>query len=260
MGVDPLSTAQHDATAHVLAQKVTVLRIEQVEPHPANVREDLGDDLGDLARSIRRHGILQPLVVRPHPAHPGRFEIIAGHRRFDAAQLAGLSAVPVIVRHGVSDERVLELMLVENCQRRELNAMERAEALGALISRGLTQQEVADRTGKSVSWVSYYLSLLDLDSGSQEKVRSGELGVTQAIEAVRRARAKTRKKAGSKADFTWEPDYLSRTHPLAKRARKLCDAREHTMRRRIGQVACGQCWESAIRVDERKVIEAEERM
>ncbi|WP_433225480.1 ParB/RepB/Spo0J family partition protein [Actinomadura formosensis] len=255
-----MSTPQQMASAHVLAQKVTIVSTERIHPHPANIREDLGEDLGDLARSIASQGILQPLVVQPHPARRGEYRILAGHRRFDAAQLAGLNVVPVIVRHGVDDAQALQLMLVENCQRRELNAMERAEALGALINRGMTQQQIAAETGKSISWVSYYLSLLDLDEGSREKVRSGELGVTHAIDAVRRTRAKVRKKSGGRADFTWEPDYLTRAHPLAKRAKGLCDARGHTMRRRIGDVACGQCWESAIRIDERTVIETEERM
>ncbi|MEV0660153.1 ParB/RepB/Spo0J family partition protein [Actinomadura luteofluorescens] len=253
-----MTTPAHEASAHVLAQKIVVLRIELIEPHPANVRETLGDDLGDLARSIRRHGILQPLTVQPHPSRTGRYRILAGHRRFDAAQLAGLTAVPAIVRHGVTDEGALELMLVENCQRRELGAMERAEALGALVNRGYTQQQIAERTGKSQSWVGYYLALLDLDSAAQEKVRAGELAVTHAISAVRQTRKRTRKKAGSTADFSWEPDHLTETHQLAKAAAKYCQARGHTMRRRIGDVACGACWETAIRLDERKVIEAEE--
>ncbi|WP_433233856.1 ParB/RepB/Spo0J family partition protein [Actinomadura nitritigenes] len=254
-----MTTPQPAAAAHALAQKVTVLRIERLTPHPANVREDLGD-LGDLSRSIREHGILQPLVVRPHPTASGRYEVIAGHRRFDAAQLAGLSAVPVIIRHGIDDDQVLELMLVENCQRRELGPMERAEALGALVNRGYTHQRIAQRTGKSISWVGYYLALLDLDDASQEKVRAGELAVTHAIDGVRRARKAARKKRGSTADFTWEPDHLTHTHQNAKEAAKYCKARGHTMRRRIGGVACGACWESAIRLDERKLIEAEERM
>jgi ParB family chromosome partitioning protein len=255
-----MTSPQQLAAAHTLTQKIVVLSVDRIEPHPANVREDLGDDLGDLARSIRRHGILQPLTVQPHPHKSNRYRILAGHRRFDAAQLAGLTAVPVVIRHGVTDEGALELMLVENCQRRELGAMERAEALGALVNRGYTHQRIAEQTGKSVSWVGYYLALLDLDEASQEKVRAGELAVKHAINGVRRARAKTRKKRGSTADFTWEPDHLSRTHPQAKAAARFCDARGHTMRRRIGDVACGQCWESAIRLDERKVIEAEEAM
>jgi ParB family chromosome partitioning protein len=252
---DAMTQASAQPVAHALTQRVTVLRIDRIEPHPANVREDLGD-LGDLARSVRRQGILQPLIVQPHPDRESRYRIIAGHRRFEAARLAGLNAVPVIIRHGVGDDQVLELMLVENCQRRELNAMERAEALGALTNRGYTQDQIARQVGKSISWVSYYLVLLDLDAASQEKVRSGELAVTKAIEAVRRTRHKTRKKAGGTADFAWEPDYLAATHPLARKAKRLCDAREHTMRRRIGKTACGQCWETAIREDERTVVQA----
>lgn len=252
-----MTSPAHNNT-HVLAQKITVLRIEHIEPHPANVREELGD-LGDLSRSIREHGILQPLIVQPHPTTSSRYRILAGHRRFDAAQLAGLNAIPTIIRHGVTDDHALELMLVENCQRRELGPMERAEALGALANRGYTQQQLATRTGKSVSWVNYYLALLDLDATAREKVRTGELAVTHAINAVRQTRQKTRKKAGSTADFSWEPDHLTDTHQLAKAAAKYCAAREHTMRRRIGGVACGACWESAIRLDERRLVEAEER-
>lgn len=245
------------SAARALPQRVTVLDIAVIEPHPANIRESLGD-LDELARSIREQGILQPLLVQPHPSRPGRFRLLAGHRRFDAAQLAGLTAVPVIVRDGVDENAALELMLVENCQRRELNAMERAEALGALLHRGYSQPDIARRTGMSVSWVNYYVALLDLDDASRELVRSGDLAVTKAITAIRQTRARTRKKAGSKADFSWEPDHFTTNHPLAKRARAYCDAREHTMRRRLGSVACGQCWETAIRLDERRVIEAED--
>ncbi|SEG44552.1 chromosome partitioning protein, ParB family [Thermomonospora echinospora] len=247
--------ARGDATAHVLAQKITVLRIEKIEPHPSNVREDLGD-LGDLSRSIRQQGILQPLIAQPSPDQPGMYRLLAGHRRYAAALLAGLDAVPVIIRHGVTDSGALELMLVENCQRQELNAMERAEALGALINRGYTQHQIAQKTGMSQSWVGYYLTLLDLDEDAREKVRTGELAVTTAINAVRKTRKKTRRKKGSTATYAWEPDHLTDRHPLARTARRLCDARDHTMRRRIGDTACGQCWETAIRLDERTVMGA----
>lgn len=244
-------------TAHPLAQKIRVVHLSRVHPHPANIRESLGD-VTELAASARRHGLLQPLLVQPHPDRAGDWRVVAGHRRYAAAQHAGLDAVPVVVRHGLTEEDVLELMLVENCQRRELNPMERAEALGALINRGRTQREIADSIGKSVSWVNYYLTLLDLDTASRQKIRTGQLPVTKAIGAIRKTRARTRKQAGSAADFSWEPDHFTTTHPLAKRARVYCDAREHTMRRRIGDVACGQCWETAIRLDERRVIEAED--
>lgn len=244
--------AARPAAAHTLAQRVTVLHVDKIQPNPANVREALGD-LRELAASIRAHGILQPLIVQPHPRKNGTFQLLAGHRRLEAAIQAGLETVPVVIRHGVDEATALELMLVENCQRADLNPMDRAEALGALIRRGYSQTRIAERTGMSLSWVNYNLSLLDLDKASRERVRRGELGSTAAVTAVRRTRRTQAKKQGSTADYSWEPDYLAATHPLAKKAGKLCDAREHTMRRRIGKTACGQCWETVIREDERLV-------
>ncbi|RFS84119.1 ParB/RepB/Spo0J family partition protein [Actinomadura spongiicola] len=229
------------------------LDVSLIHPHPANVREDLGD-LTELVDSISSHGVLQPLVVRPHPRVSEAFELLAGHRRYAAARFAGCDRVPVTVRHGVDDGQVLELMLVENCQRRELGSMEKAEAMGALVNRGYSASDITRKTGIASSTVSYHLALLELDEASRAKVRTGELTASDAVAAVRRTRRAARKKAGSSADFTWEPDYLASTHPLARRARKLCDAREHTMRRRIGKTACGQCWESTIRADERVVV------
>lgn len=250
----PAATAH--ASAHALAQKVTALHVGKIEPHHANVREDLGD-LGDLARSIREQGILQPLVVQPHPRREGHYRIIAGHRRYAAAKLAGLDAVPAIIRHGLSDEQVLELMLVENCQRRELGPMEKAEAMDSLRQRGYTQARIAQRTGLTSGTVSFYLSLMALAPETREKVRSGALSARDAVQAVRTVRRQDREqRTGSKVNpFEWEPDYLADTHPLARKAARMCEKREHGMRRRIGP-ACGQCWETVIRLDERVVIEA----
>lgn len=247
------------ASTHALAQRITVLRIERIHPNPANIRADLGD-LTEIAASIRQHGILQPLVVTPHPEIPAIYQVLAGHRRLAAAKKAGLDAVPAIVRHGITDDGALELMLVENCQRADLNPMEKAEAMAALINRGYTQTEVAKRTGITASTVSYYLNLIALAPETQARVRDGAISAADAVAAVRTVRRQDRqKRTGSKANnYEWEPDYLASTHPLAKKALRLCDAREHGMRRRVGKTACGQCWESVIRLDERVVIEAEE--
>lgn len=252
-------TTPHHATAQVLAQRVTVLRASRIHPHPSNVRESLGD-LSELAASIRQHGILQPLVVTPDPNRDGEYRLLAGHRRLAAARKAGLDGVPAIVRHGVTDDRALELMLVENCQRADLNPMEKAEAMAALRHRGYTQAQIAERTGISASTVSYYLNLIVLAPETQQQVRSGRLAAADAVQAVRTVRRKDRQaRTGTKVNnYEWEPDYLSPTHPLAKKARKMCDARDHGMRRRIGKTACGQCWETVIRLDERVVVEAEE--
>lgn len=243
------------ASAHILAQKISVLRVERIHPHPSNIREDLGD-LTELANSIRRQGILQPLVVQPHPDRKGDYRLLAGHRRLAGAKKAGLDAVPAIVRHGVTDDTALELMLVENCQRRELNPVERAQALGALVNRGYSQAQIARQTGMSVSWVNYYLVLLDLDEESLEAVRSGKLAVGAAINAIRKTRRLERKKNGTDVDYRWEPDHFTDTHALARAAGRLCEARKHTLRRSIGGVACGQCWETAIRQDEQTVLRA----
>ncbi|MEV4251592.1 ParB/RepB/Spo0J family partition protein [Spirillospora sp. NPDC049652] len=230
------------------------LDIELIHPHPANVRESLGD-LTELVASIRAQGLLQPLVVRPHPKRRGHFELLAGHRRYAAARRAGKHGerVPVVVRHGVSDAQAIELMLVENCQRVELNPMEKAEALESLMHRGYSQADICRATGFASGTVSGLVALLALDERSRDQVRSGQLTATDAVAAVRRARAKQRSRSGSTASWEWEPDYLAGGHPLARAARKLCDARAHTTRRRIGKTACGQCWETVIRQDERLV-------
>ena len=97
-----------------------------------------------------------------------------------------------------------------------------------------------------------YTALLDLDKRTRDMVRDGRLSAVDALAGVRAARRRQRKKAGRPAvGPVWEPDYFNGTHPLARKASQLCDAREHTARRRVGKVACGQCWETVIRQDER---------
>src|SRR6266704_3444758 len=121
--------------------------IHEIVPNPEQPRRHFDDEaLGQLADSIRRHGLLQPLVVR-HIA--GRYELIAGERRLRAATRAGLARVPVIVREARAEDR-LELALIENVQRENLTALEEAEAYRQLLDQhGLTQDELAERVGKS---------------------------------------------------------------------------------------------------------------
>ncbi|GAA4522456.1 hypothetical protein GCM10023191_101700 [Actinoallomurus oryzae] len=257
-----MTTISHEGATAAGAQTrhAMVIRTAFVHPNPANVRDDLGD-LSELADSIAAHGILQPLLVQPHPDRgDGEYELLAGHRRLAAAQQAGLTTVPVIVRPAVDSAEALELMLVENVQRRDLNPMDKAEAMAELRDRGYTNTKIAQRTGITVSTVSYYLQLMRLAPETRERVRSGKLSAADAVNAVRTVRRQDReKRTGSSINnYEWEPDYLAGTHPLAKKARKLCDARDHGMRRRIGKTACGQCWETVIRQDERVVIETEQ--
>jgi ParB family chromosome partitioning protein len=233
------------------------VHISRLRAHPRNIRRDLGD-LAELAASIRAQGILQPLVVQHHVTEPGAYEVIAGHRRLAAARLAGLEEIPVTVRQrprNNSAAQALEVMLVENCLRRDLGPVEKAEAMGALRNHGLSATQIARRTGLSGATVGYYLSLLELDDQARGQVRDGRIPVGEAIAAVRRARARQRSKRGDRRRGpVWEPDHLDVRHPLARKAAAMCDAREHTMRRRIGKVACGQCWETVIRQDEQLAV------
>ncbi|TIV07236.1 MAG: ParB/RepB/Spo0J family partition protein, partial [Mesorhizobium sp.] len=107
--------------------------IEFLSPNPKNPRRHFGDaDLTDLAHSIREHGVVQPVVARPSPAQPGHYEIIAGERRWRAAQRAGLVEIPIIVRD-VNDRTALELAIIENVQRTDLNPVEEAMGYQQLI-------------------------------------------------------------------------------------------------------------------------------
>ncbi len=152
--------------------------IDLVRPNPQQPREHFAHrDLDDLIASIKRHGILQPLVVTKTPEG---YELIAGERRLRAARMAGLTDVPVIVRSAEEQEK-LELALVENVQRADLNPIEEARAYKKLIEDyDLTQEAVAERLGKSRPQVANTLRLLDLPEEVQSAVREGRIPVTAA--------------------------------------------------------------------------------
>jgi ParB family chromosome partitioning protein len=229
----------------------------RVLPSPGNIRSELGDLTG-LVASIRAHGILQPLAVEPYPGRPGYFRIVAGHRRHAAALAAGLERVPVTVRETAATPTVL--MLVENMHRAGLNPMDKAEAMGRLRDEEKwTAARIAREAGLTESTVGFYLALLELDKKSQARVRNGSLSAADAVAAVRRIRKRNRAKEGKTAMGApeWEPDHFTSQHPLARKAASLCEARDHSMRRRIGRsAACGECWETVIRADERTVTAA----
>ncbi|MCD6680823.1 MAG: ParB/RepB/Spo0J family partition protein [Burkholderiaceae bacterium] len=143
--------------------------------------------LQELAASIRGHGVMQPIVVRPIGA--GRWEIIAGERRFRAAGLAGLAEVPVVVRE-VSDEQALAMALIENLQREDLNPLEQAQAIRRLTSEfGYSHEQAADALGRSRSATTNLLRLLQLAEPVQTMLLAGDLdmGHARALLAVDRA-------------------------------------------------------------------------
>lgn len=159
--------------------------IDRLTANPNNPRRRFDDgELQDLAASIRNHGVVQPLLVRPSPGEDDRFEIVAGERRWRAARLAGLTEVPVVLRD-IGDRQSLEIAIIENVQRSDLNAVEEALAYEQLISEhGYTQADLADVLGKSRSHVANTLRLLKLPDEVREMVVSGTLSAGAARTVV----------------------------------------------------------------------------
>ena len=156
-----------------------LLPIHKVEPNKDQPRQDFDEEeLENLADSIRTHGLLQPLTVRELPS--GYFQIIAGERRWRAARMAGLREVPVVVIEA-DDKKAMELALIENLQRQDLNPVEEAQGYQSLMEDyGLTQEDAAQRVGKSRPAVANALRLLNLPQEILEKLRSGELSAGHA--------------------------------------------------------------------------------
>ncbi|RRH88868.1 ParB/RepB/Spo0J family partition protein [Mesorhizobium tamadayense] len=155
--------------------------IEFVSPNPKNPRRHFGDaELTDLAQSIREHGVVQPVVARPSPSQPGRYEIIAGERRWRAAQRAGLTEIPLIVRD-VNDRTALELAIIENVQRADLNPVEEAQGYQQLVDEhGYTQADLGQVIGKSRSHVANTLRLLKLPNVIRDMLIDGDLSAGHA--------------------------------------------------------------------------------
>ena len=136
--------------------------------------------LDELAASIRKQGLIQPILVRPISGGPARYEIIAGERRWRAARLAGLTEVPVVIRE-VPDQSALAMALIENIQREELNALEEAQGLQRLAEEfGLTHQDIADAVGRSRTAITNALRLLHLAPGAQQLLIEGKLDMGHA--------------------------------------------------------------------------------
>ncbi|WP_022797683.1 ParB/RepB/Spo0J family partition protein [Thermus islandicus] len=151
---------------------VVRLPLEAIRPNPSQPRRRFRQEsLEELALSIREKGLLQPLLVRPKG---NGYELVAGERRFRAAELAGLAEVPAMVRD-LTDREALELSLVENLQREDLSPVEEARGYQALLGMGLTQEEVARRVGKARSTVANALRLLQLPEEALEALDRGEI-------------------------------------------------------------------------------------
>jgi ParB family transcriptional regulator, chromosome partitioning protein len=174
-GLGALLSAEGTATATEDSNDIPIDLIDPSALQPRSIFDDA--KLDELARSITANGVVQPLLVRRKGA---RFELIAGERRWRAAERAGLTRVPAVIRN-VTDDKVLELALIENIQREDLNPIEEARAYKKLIEiMGLTQETVAERVGRDRSYVTNYLRLLRLPEDLQQLLQAGRLSTGHA--------------------------------------------------------------------------------
>jgi ParB family transcriptional regulator, chromosome partitioning protein len=154
------------------------LEIDSIVPGPMQPRTQFDDEsLGHLAESIKTHGIVQPVLVRRVGDH---YELVAGERRWRAAKLAGLRTIPAVVKE-IADKDLLEVALIENVQREDLNPIEEAQAYSKLIETvGLTQEALAERVGRDRSYITNYLRLLKLPEDIQQLVRQRRISTGHA--------------------------------------------------------------------------------
>ncbi|QGY00142.1 ParB/RepB/Spo0J family partition protein [Roseovarius faecimaris] len=173
--------ADAPATESSPARPDMMVPIEKVSANPDQPRRQFDkDQLDDLARSIREKGIIQPLIVRPHPRRTGEYEIVAGERRWRAGQMAKLHEVPAIVRE-FDDIEVLEVAIIENIQRADLNPVEEAAGFSQLMEKfGHTQEKLAEVLGKSRSHIANSVRLLTLPLEVQSYLRDGKLSAGHA--------------------------------------------------------------------------------
>ena len=155
--------------------------IERLHPNPDQPRKHFDPaELEALAASIRAKGVIQPLIVRADPTHPGDWQIVAGERRWRGAQLAQVDSVPIVIRH-LDDAEVLEIAILENVQRTDLNPIEEAAGYAQLVERfGHTQEKLAAAMGKSRSYIANALRLLTLPESVQALTRDGRLSAGHA--------------------------------------------------------------------------------
>ncbi|MEL7171431.1 MAG: ParB/RepB/Spo0J family partition protein [Pseudomonadota bacterium] len=180
-GGAPATATTPGASPGASADGVGTLPIELIHPNPDQPRRQFTEEeLSELANSIQERGVIQPLVVRPHPEKSKEYQIVAGERRWRAAQRAGLHALPVTIRE-LDDQAVLEIAIVENVQRQDLNPLEEAEGYAQLVERfGYTQEALARVIGKSRSHLANTMRLNAVPEPVKQHLRNGSLSAGHA--------------------------------------------------------------------------------
>jgi ParB family chromosome partitioning protein len=180
-GLEALFTSSQSLEQESPDRGLQNISLDRIEPNPNQPRKDISQEgLHELAQSISEQGLLQPLLVRPHPAQNGLYQLIAGERRWRACRLAGLHSVAVLIRN-ISDSEALVIGLVENLQRQDLNPVEEAQAMGRLLRElNISQDELAQRLGRSRSAVANCLRLLHLQPEILNALAKAEISSGQA--------------------------------------------------------------------------------
>lgn len=169
---------------------LAIVDVEEIHPSPNNPRENL-TGLDELAQSIYENGLIQPLIVQKIPGIDG-FRVVAGHRRLAAAKLARIKELPCVIRKDLLPDDELLAMLVENGQRADLDPIEEARALRKLKNKGMTDQDIARKIGRSQGHVSARITLLSLPTEEQEQLRAGFGTITAAVKKARIESGRTR--------------------------------------------------------------------
>lgn len=227
-------------TDEPVSSGVKEVRITDIEPNANQPRKSFDDEkLAALAESIKQHGVVQPLIVQQDG---DSYRIVAGERRWRAARRAGLETVPVIVRD-LSDRQVMEVALIENLQREDLNPIEEAEAYEKLISEyGMTQEEVASVVGKSRPAITNSIRLLSLDDEIKSRLISGEIssGHARALLSLddKDLRRKAMQEIIEKSLSVRETERLIKvlSTPKKQKARKVPDAEYQALEERFREV------------------------
>jgi ParB family chromosome partitioning protein len=175
-GLDALISGKYEE--EVMQDSIKLLRLEEIVPNRYQPRKSFDDEkIDELAQSIRENGVIQPVVVR---GEGDKFELIIGERRFRAAERAGLREIPAVVKE-YSEDKLLELALIENLQREDLNPVEEAFAYRTMLEREkITQEDLSKRIGKSRSYIANMIRLLDLPEEIRDNVSRGTISVGQA--------------------------------------------------------------------------------
>lgn len=180
-----LAAPDEPASSATPSASVSDFAVSDIRPNPAQPRRTFSEtELEELAASIKQRGVLQPILLRPDRDAPNQYQIVAGERRWRAAQRAGLKTIPAVVRD-MDELQLLEVGIIENVQREDLNPIEEAEAYGALIKRfGRTQENLADSVGKSRAHIANTMRLLNLGESSREHLRQGRISAGHARAAL----------------------------------------------------------------------------